>query len=462
MTLNGPWSFHPDSHQVPVFYAQTRLDPDAKGEGAGWANPDFSAADWEHKWLSPEDLTVRHWYAIGPFPNVWGQGFNEVFPPEKEQNLQSSYQISGLQQGGLSWDYWIYGSTPKEARWELYESPDYFVELNRIITGEFQHHASGWDPSSGPAAYALTYIYSPDQRPAQVRVTAKNVKVWVNGEKVVSTYTDLYYMDMREYWGVKGDCALRQGWNTVLLKIAGSLKFMFRIANPDGTVMRDIIDSPTRSLPSQEAARMQREAVRWYRLEVPPGTVGMSRVDLPDLSKVFFNGQPLSTQGDEWHFPSSREAGNVVAIKIPGSYYLTSPIYFLSGTRPFQLAVWAATGLRFYSGSASYERQVTLPPSFFGEHKRILLDCGKVGVVADVWVNGKSVGTKIWEPYTFDITQFARQGENSLKIVVTNTMSNGTDVGERFSLLNNIDIDGLLGPVKIEPEIGVQLDCRRL
>jgi hypothetical protein len=188
----------------------------------------------------------------------------------------------------------------------------------------------------------------------------------------------------------------------------------------------------------------------------------MSRVDLPDASRVFVNSQPLSTQGDQWHFSSLRETGNVVAIKIPGSYYLTAPIYFLSGTRPFQLAVWATTGMRFYSGSASYERQVTLPPSFFGDHKRILLGCGKVGVVADVWINGRLVGTKVWEPYTFDITQFARPGENSLKIVVTNTMSNGTDVGERFALLNNIDIDGLLGPVQIMPEIDVQLDCRRL
>jgi len=35
-----------------------------------------------------------------------------------------------------------------------------------------------------------------------------------------------------------------------------------------------------------------------------------------------------------------------------------------------------------------------------------------------------------------------------LKIVVTNTMSNGTEVAERFPLLKNIDLDGLVGPVK--------------
>jgi len=461
VSLDGSWQFHPDAHTIPMYYAATRFDAENKGEAAGWGKPGFSATDWKQQWLSPEDYTVRNWYTIGPFPNTWGKGFNEVFPPEKEQALESVYRVAGLEEGGLSWDFWIYGSAAKEQRWQLYSSTDYFVDLHTVISGDFQHHSSGWDPSMGPVAYAFTYVYSPDRRPAQIRVTAKNVKVWVNGEKVVSRYTDLYYMDMRDYWGVKGDCVLKPGWNAVLVKIAGNLKFMFRIANPNGSVMPDIIDSPTKSLPSAEATRVLKAGMRWYRMDVPPGAVGMSRVDLPQGSQVFLNGRPLSAQGTEWRFSSLRETGNVVAIRIPADHYLTDPVNFLSGTAPFQLAVWAKTGLRFYSGSASYERQVTLSPSYFGENKRIMLDCGKVGVVADVWVNNKFVGTKVWEPYRFDLTPFAHPGTNDLKIVVTNTMSNGTDVGERFPLLNNIDVDGLVGPVKITPEVHVELNCAR-
>jgi len=460
-SLDGSWHFHPEAHTVPMYYAATRFDAENKGEAAGWGKSDFAATDWKQQWLSPEDYTVRQWYAIGPFPNTWGRGFNDVFPPEKEQVLQSVYQISELQEGGLNWDFWIYGSTAKEQRWQLYSSADYFSDLHTIISGEFQHHSSGWDPSMGPVAYALTYVYSPDRRPAQIHVTAKNVKVWVNGEKVVSRYTDLYYMDMREYWGVKGDCVLQPGWNKVLLKIAGNLKFMFRIANPNGSVMPDIIDSPTKTLPSPEATREIKAGMRWYRLDVPPGAVGMNRVDLPPGSRVFLNGQALSTQGPEWRFSSLRETGNVVAMKIPAGHDLTDPVLFIPGTTPFQLAVWAKTALRFYSGSASYERQVTLPASYFGENKQIILDCGKVGVVADVWINNKFVGTKVWQPYRFDLTKFAHPGTNDLKIVVTNTMSNGTDVGERFSLLGNIDIDGLVGPVKITPEVHAELNCAR-
>jgi hypothetical protein len=462
VTLNGSWNFRPDAQTIPMYYAASRYDADNSGEAAGWANPDFSATDWKQQWLSPEDYTVRQWYAIGPFPNVWGNGFNQVFPPEKEQLLQSVYQVSGLrEEGGLNFDYWIYGSTAKNLHWQLYNSPDYFTDLHTVISGEFQSDSSGWDPSMGPVSYALTYVYSPDQRPAELLVTAKNVKVWVNGEKVVSRYTDLYYLDMRDYWGVKGNCVLQPGWNKVLVKITGNSKFTFRIASPDGGVMPDVIDSPTRSLPSEEATRELKVAMQWYRLDVPPGTAGMNPIDLPPGSRVFLNGQPLSTQGSEWRFSSLRKTGNVVAVKIPAGHYLADPVQFLSGATPFQLAVWARTGLRFYSGSASYERQVTLSPSYFGENKRILLDCGKVGVVADVWINNRFVGTKVWEPYRFDLTQFAHPGTNDLKIVVSNSMSNGTDVGERSPLLNNIDIDGLVGPVKITPEVHVELNCAR-
>ena len=462
ITLDGAWSFRPDAHAIPTFYAQTRFDPDNKGEEAGWAIADFPATDWKQQWLSPEDHTIRQWYVIGPFPNVWGKGFNEVFPPEREQNLQAAYQVGGVQGGGRNWDAWVYGATAKEVRWQLYNSPDYFVELHKIISGEIQRNSPGWEPALGPVAYALTYVYSPHRRPAQVYVTAKNVKAWVNGEKVLSRYTDLYYLDMREYWGVKGACVLQPGWNAVLLKTTGNLKFMFQIVNTDGSLMPDVFVSATKSLPSEEATRGRKEGMRWYRLEVPPGAVGMERVDLPQGARVFLNGQPLSPQGSDWRFPCLRETGNVVAVKVPADFSLAAPIDFLSGTTPFPLAVWAKTGLRFYSGSASYERQVTLAPSYFGENKRIILDCGKVGVVADVWVNDKFVGTRIWEPYRFDLTPFARPGTNDLKIVVTNTMSNATDVGERFPLLNNLDLDGLVGPVKITPEIHVELNCSRL
>ncbi len=79
-----------------------------------------------------------------------------------------------------------------------------------------------------------------------------------------------------------------------------------------------------------------------------------------------------------------------------------------------------------------------------------------------VWINGRLVDTKVWEPYSFDITSFVRPGDNTLKVGITNTMANAAAVGERFPLLENIDLDGLVGPVRVVPYLRVKLDCRQV
>jgi hypothetical protein len=465
MPLNGPWNFHPDAPTVAALYARTRFDADGEGIRNGWANADFSPEHWDQQWLSPENFTVRQWYVMGLFPNVWDKGFDEPFPPEKERDIQAVYRLSAPQPGDTHPSWGAFAQVKREARWEPHDSLGYYIDLKGIFSGRYRYAFQGYD-ASGQVAYALTYVYSPTERPAQVRVTAKSVKVWINGQEVVSRYTNNFeYIQMREIWGLRENFTLHAGWNEVLVKSFGSFgavdQFMFRIANRDGSVMNDLVVSRTKSLPSPEAAARQKQGWRWYRLEVPPGTVAMERLELPAGAKVFFNGQPLPTQGEHWPFPSPRASGNVVALAVPGDFYLTSPVSFQSGTTPFEPAVWARTGLRFYSGSATYQRTVTLAPSFFGAHRRILLDCGKVGVVAELWVNDKLVGTRVWEPYSFDLTEFARPGTNTLKLVVTNTMSNASDVGERYGLLQNIDVDGLVGPVEIRPQIEVDVDCRR-
>jgi beta-galactosidase/beta-glucuronidase len=188
----------------------------------------------------------------------------------------------------------------------------------------------------------------------------------------------------------------------------------------------------------------------------------MAAVDLPEGSSVFLNGKHLETRGKEWTFGSLLDDRNVIAIEVPGDHRLVNPFQFVSGTRPFVPSIWARTGLRFYSGSAAYERQFTLSDAFLGAGKQVVLDCGKVGVVAEVWVNGKYVDTKVWEPYAFDITPFVHTGENALKIIVSNTMANASDVGERFPLIQNIDLDGLVGPVRIVPKVRARLNCQLL
>ena len=76
-----------------------------------------------------------------------------------------------------------------------------------------------------------------------------------------------------------------------------------------------------------------------------------------------------------------------------------------------------------------------------------LLDLGYVGEVAKVTLNGKDLGSKVIPPYTFDIKEAVRDGENELLIEVTNT--NVFLLRDRFSAYMRIEPSGLLGPVKL-------------
>lgn len=129
--------------------------------------------------------------------------------------------------------------------------------------------------------------------------------------------------------------------------------------------------------------------------------------------------------------------------------------------------------LKYYSGSAVYSKKIELPSSFFGSNKSIIMDLGKVGVIAEVKVNGINFGDFWSIPMQIDITKALKQGENNLEITVTNVWrnrligdakykdsfpsANGTSkqfktyLSTDLALKGNEDLtpSGLIGPVQI-------------
>jgi hypothetical protein len=73
-------------------------------------------------------------------------------------------------------------------------------------------------------------------------------------------------------------------------------------------------------------------------------------------------------------------------------------------------------GIRYFSGIASYRTQVTLAPGDLVQGRKVWLDLGKVGNLAEVWVNGVLAGTAWKPPYRVDITGPARRGVNEIEI----------------------------------------------
>ncbi|NLE61866.1 MAG: hypothetical protein GX616_26220 [Planctomycetes bacterium] len=74
--------------------------------------------------------------------------------------------------------------------------------------------------------------------------------------------------------------------------------------------------------------------------------------------------------------------------------------------------------------------------------KRYLLDLGQVGDWAVVRLNGQELGVRFWSPFTWDISDALRSGENALAVEVTGSLANRHDAKKRRPA-------GLMGPVRI-------------
>ncbi len=79
-------------------------------------------------------------------------------------------------------------------------------------------------------------------------------------------------------------------------------------------------------------------------------------------------------------------------------------------------------GIRYFSGIATYRTSFILPKT---SHGRMLLDLGRVGDLAEVWVNGKKVGSPRMAPFRVDVGHAVRPGPNRLEVRVANLWSTG-------------------------------------
>jgi hypothetical protein len=116
-------------------------------------------------------------------------------------------------------------------------------------------------------------------------------------------------------------------------------------------------------------------------------------------------------------------------------------------------------GIKFYSGTATYRKVVSLQPS--GDP--LFLDLGKVAVMARVKLNGKDLGIVWTDPFRVDITAAVKPGANTLEISVVNLWPNRL-IGDQslpdakrftwssWNMYNKespLLISGLLGPVEV-------------
>lgn len=125
-------------------------------------------------------------------------------------------------------------------------------------------------------------------------------------------------------------------------------------------------------------------------------------------------------------------------------------------------------GVKFYSGTATYQKKFDLPEDSTNQGQRLFLDLGNVKEVAEVRLNGQKLGILWCYPWRVDITKAVKPTGNQLEIDVINLWANRvigdlaqpkekrltkTHEAFRFDMLtqNTSLIDsGLLGPVTLQ------------
>ncbi|HET9222164.1 MAG TPA: glycosyl hydrolase, partial [Roseiflexaceae bacterium] len=126
-------------------------------------------------------------------------------------------------------------------------------------------------------------------------------------------------------------------------------------------------------------------------------------------------GEVLVALAEPWR--AYDEAGNPLDLPCPGDWA--------------QLLGWEtfAGRLRFQTTFALTQAQAQAP---------LFLDLGQVGDIAEVLLNGTSMGGQAWAPFVWPLDQACRAGENQLDVWVTNSIANRLEGAQRPS--------GLLGP----------------
>ena len=134
---------------------------------------------------------VVRWNVIGPFDNTQEKGFDTVYPPERQFDVDAAY--SGKH---------------AEVKWNGHVTKDEYgkVDLNKILAAQKE-----------VVGYAAAEFVSSGRQEVQFRATSYNaVKVWLNGETIAEH--NIYHAgsQLDQY---AAPAVLRPGRNLILIKV---------------------------------------------------------------------------------------------------------------------------------------------------------------------------------------------------------------------------------------------------
>ncbi len=123
----------------------------------------------------------------------------------------------------------------------------------------------------------------------------------------------------------------------------------------------------------------------------------------------------------------------------------------------------ADPGVKYFSGTGTYFKKIEAQADWFTSSAKLWIDLGDVKNLAEVTVNGKSLGVVWHAPYRVDVTGVLKPGTNDLTVKVVNAWVNRL-IGDQqpdakvkytfstikaYSASSPLQASGLLGPVTV-------------
>ena len=187
----------------------------------------------------------------------------------------------------------------------------------------------------------------------------------------------------------------------------------------------------------------------WLRFPMPVGARALRAVASGRV-RAWVAGDEVEVRDGVAQFPA-HPAGSQCAVRIepdgdaPEAAVLRAPVRFDLEAAPGRLGDWrTALHLPHHSVVVEYEARST------GTASRAWLDLGYVRGTAQVWVDGREAGTRLWHPFRFDLGEVWGPGAHRLRVRVTNTLATHYETGRPTSLVRGGQAaGGLFGPVRL-------------
>jgi len=456
-TLDNRWGDFRLPITQQVIGAEARIFAYAEEAEAnpGWQRRDFDDSAWQRVTY---DFGPKFW-KLGPLPeNIDIAELDARLATLKQIDSSAAVEIGGEKYPWTQYDFsWRWGKEgdPGHQGWHGLKEKisDDFICLGKANPGYRETQYIQED--NGKRYYLWTSAFADMDTTALIRTGGlEPAAVYVNG---IGTKPGV-------------EVQLKKGGNGVLLRYEsfGRGHFVLEECNRPQSRERTPLAMQWYDRPGVIALDVfagKQTRAGWYRFIAPPGLRGMKITSIGTI-QVWVDGRETkvvktgdASRGASEYLatvPELVRSNAAVAMRIEhpagsaGGAAFPEPVILDCGVGQTTLGDWSqGSVLESYSGGAWYRKTVDIKAEQIKGKAELHL--GDVVATAEVHVNGKKAGVRVAPPWTVDITDYVRAGENKIEILVYNTLANHyltIPTNYRGSLRS-----GLIGPVTIEIQV---------